>query len=69
MKLDQGILEQMQEYLQRCPRCKQIWMIFNRRGDDTHRCRACGHQFTIGGEKLSVGNPGRARRAERARSA
>ena len=69
MKLDQGILEQMQEYLQRCPRCKQIWMIFNRRGDDTHQCRACGHQFKIGSEKASVGGLRRAPGAERPKAA
>ncbi|MDX2030519.1 MAG: hypothetical protein SF339_07610 [Blastocatellia bacterium] len=55
MKLNRGILEQMNEYLQRCPRCRQIWMVFNQRGEEQHQCRACGHRFTREEGKIESG--------------
>jgi rRNA maturation endonuclease Nob1 len=52
MKLKTGLLDEMHQWLERCPHCKQIWMIFNRKNGEQHLCKACGNKFTLGEQKV-----------------
>src|SRR5262245_44126777 len=47
-----GILEEIRQWLERCPSCKQIWLIFNRKDGDRHQCKGCRHNFTLGEGKV-----------------
>lgn len=48
MKQKTGILDEIRQWLERCPQCNQVWLIFNRKDGEWHRCKGCRHKFLLG---------------------